>query len=86
MEKGIPAHQEDLGELLIVISHHRGPGCFLCHRQEIMHVLHGPKGFLPKLELNRGIELRETRVKMVLEGISIREINGVWLVRVFGDI
>ena len=45
-----------------------------------MYVLNGPESFLPKLKLDRGIELRETRVQMVLQGIGIGEVDGVRLV------
>lgn len=51
-----------------------------------MYVLHGSERFLPELKLNRSVKLRETRVKVVLQGVSIGEVDGVWLMRVFRNV
>jgi hypothetical protein len=51
-----------------------------------MHILDGAEGLLPQLELNRGVELRETRVEVVLERIGVGEVDRVLLVRVLCDV
>jgi hypothetical protein len=86
MKQRVAAHQKDFGEFFVIISHHRRSGCLLGHCKEIVYILDGPECFLPELKFNRGIQLRKTRVKVVLEGIGVREVDGMWLVRVFCNI
>lgn len=48
-----------------------------------MDVLDGAESLLPQFKLNRGIELGEAGVEMVLEGVSVRQVDGMRLMRVF---
>jgi len=49
-------------------------------------ILDGAEGFLPELELDTRVELGETGIEVVLEGIGVGEVDGVGLVGVFCDI
>ena len=51
-----------------------------------MDVFDGSESLLPEFELDGGIELRETRVEMVLQGVRITEVDRMWLVLVFRNI
>ena len=51
-----------------------------------MDVFDRSEGLLPEFKLDGGIELRETRVEMVLQGIRIAEVDRMWLVLVFRNI
>lgn len=51
-----------------------------------MDILDGAEGFLPKLKFYGGVKLSETCVEMMLKGVGIGEIDGMLLVRVFGNI
>ena len=51
-----------------------------------MDILDGAEGLLPKLEFNGGVKLSETCVEMMLKGVRIREIDGMLLVRIFGNV
>jgi len=86
MEEGIPAHQKYLGEFFVVVSHHRGARGFLSQGEEVVDILNGAESFLPELELDGGVELREASVEMVLKDVRVREVDGVLLVRVFGNV
>lgn len=54
-EEGAASHQEDLGELFVVVGHHGGSRRFLGLGEQ--DVLDGAEGFLPELEFNGGVEL-----------------------------
>ena len=86
MEQRIPRRKEDARKLLVVVGHHRGAGCLLSHGEEVMNVLNRTEGLLPELKLDGGVELREARVEVVLERVTVGQVDRVWLVRVFGDV
>ena len=84
--QSVSAHEEDFGKLFVIVGHHGRPGCLLGHRKQIVDILDGAEGFLPQLEFHRGVELSETCVEVMLKGVWIREIDGMLLVRIFGNV
>ena len=86
MIEGVAAHQENLGELLVVVGHHGGAGSLLGHSEEVVDILDGAEGLLPKLKLDGGVQLRKASIEMMLQSFWIGEIDGVDLVRILGDI
>ena len=84
--QSVSAHEEDFGELFVVVGHHGGPRRFLGHSKQIVDILDGAEGFLPQLEFHGGVELSETCVEVMLKGVWIREIDGMLLVRIFGNV
>ena len=81
MEQTVVTHQEDTRKLLVVIGHHRRLRGFLRKRQKVVHVLDTAEGFLPQFEFHGTIQLREARVEVTLQCISIREVNSIRVVR-----
>ena len=71
MVERIVAHEEDLGQLLVV-GHHGWAESLLCHHKEIVDVFDRVEHFLPQLKLDGGTELHEADVEMVLEDIGLR--------------
>ena len=51
-----------------------------------MDIFNRTEGFLPELEFDRGIELSESRVKVMLKSFGIAEVNRVSLVSIFGNV
>lgn len=84
MVESVTAHQKDLCELFVVVSHHRGLGSLLGHGQQIMDIFDGTKSFLPQLQLDRSVELGEAGIEVMLEGIGVGKVNRVGLGRIFG--
>ena len=86
MVQRVSASEEDLGQFFVVICHHGGARCFLCHREEVVDVFDGAEGLLPEFELDGSVELRKTRIEVVLEDLWVGEVDGMRLVCIFCDV
>ena len=86
MVESVPTHEENPRQLLVVVGHHGRPRSLLGHREKVVDILDGTERLLPELELHGCVELREAGIEMVLEGIGIRQVDGMGLVRVLGDV
>lgn len=51
-----------------------------------MNIFDRTESFLPKLELDAGVELSESSIEVSLEGIRVGEVDGVSLVDIFGNV
>ena len=80
MIQSVPAHEEDFSKFFVVVRHHCWAGSLLGHVEEVVDVLDRPEGFLPKLQLDGGVELGKSGVEMVLQGVWVGEVDRVLLV------
>lgn len=86
MIEGVTAHEENLCQLLVVVSHHSWSRRLLRQGKQVVNILDGTECLLPELELDGGVELRETSIEVVLQCVGIREVDGMWLMCILCDI
>lgn len=86
MIQSVAAGEEYLCEFFVVICHHSRAGGLLCHCEEVVDVFDGTERFLPELELDRGIELCEAGVEVMLEDLRVGQVDGVSLVCILCDV
>lgn len=86
MVKGVSTHQENLGELLVVVRHHGWAGCLLRHREKVVDVFDRAEGLLPEFKLDGGVQLGKSGVKVVLQDLRVGQVDGVGLMGILGDV
>ena len=83
MEEVVLADEEDARKLLKVISHHDVLRWALAEAEQGVNVFDASKSLLPKLELDRHVQLLKARVEVALQCVWIAEVDGVHLLRKF---
>lgn len=82
VEEEVLTDGEDLGHFVVEGCHHLSLGGTLRHAEKGVDILGSSEGFLPKFELDSGVELLETGIEVTLECIGVVEVDRVSLVSV----